>query len=71
MGKKVDKPQRLVDQVLLTPEKVSEKLTWSVMALATRRARRQGPPWIKIGSRVRYPENALNEWLEQGQQEVA
>jgi predicted DNA-binding transcriptional regulator AlpA len=44
---------------------VSEKLKISVASLRRRRVLRQGPPFVKVGSLVRYRPEALDQWVEE------
>lgn len=54
---------------LLTPEAVAEKLGVALTTLQTWRARRVGPPSIRVGHRtVRYSAAALQRWLESREQ---
>ena len=39
---------------LLTDAEVSAITGWAIQTLRKRRMRREGPPWLKIGSAVRY-----------------
>lgn len=48
---------------LYLPEAVGEILDLSVSTLATLRVRGGGPPFVKIGSRVFYPAEALERWI--------
>jgi predicted site-specific integrase-resolvase len=50
---------------LLTPAEVAEVLKVAVNTLATWRHRGQGPPYIAVESRVRYPRAGLCAWLEE------
>ena len=47
----------------LTPRDVALLTKTSVQTLANWRVARRGPPWTKIESAVRYPENLLRLWL--------
>lgn len=49
---------------LYTPEEVSKLLAISIQTLANWRCQGIGPAFVKVGSRVRYSEAALNEYLE-------
>jgi len=54
---------------LLTPEQVAEILGVKPTTVQTWRARRVGPPYIRVGHRtVRYSAAALQEWLESREQ---
>ena len=48
---------------LLTAREVGERLRLKPSALAARRAKGMGPPYIKIGRSVRYRVRDLNQWL--------
>lgn len=50
---------------LLTPSQLAEEWQMSTKTLANLRSRRQGPPFLKIGSGgvVRYSRKAVEEWL--------
>ena len=48
---------------LLTPEDLSGLLKVPVDTLRHWRYHRTGPPWLKIGGRVRYTVPAVTEWL--------
>lgn len=50
---------------LLTPVEVAEVLKVTVNTLAVWRHRKQGPPYIAVESRVRYPRAGLCTWLEE------
>lgn len=51
---------------LLTPEEVAQYLRISQKTLANWRCADRGPRYLRIGRDIRYPENALVDWLEQG-----
>lgn len=51
-------------QILLTPEQTAERLGVTVGTLANWRTAGDGPPYVKMGSKlVRYPEDDLRSWL--------
>jgi excisionase family DNA binding protein len=50
--------------VLLTPKEAAKLLKISRSWLAKARMRGDGPPYIKFGKSIRYPEAALLEWLK-------
>ena len=50
--------------VLLTPKEAAYRLKLSVSWLAKARMRGDGPPYIKVGRSVRYPEPALLQWMK-------
>jgi len=49
---------------LLSPKEAAEFLGMSASWLAKARMRGDGPPYVKIGRAVRYPEGALRQWLK-------
>lgn len=49
---------------LLTPGALAEKLDCSTRTLERRRLVGDGPPFIKIGQKIRYPLPAFEKWLE-------
>lgn len=48
----------------LTPAEAADLLRTTKAALAVRRSRDAGPPYIKEGNRVLYPLDALTAYLE-------
>jgi predicted DNA-binding transcriptional regulator AlpA len=48
---------------LLTPREASAFLRVSESWLAKRRMVGDGPPYVKIGRSIRYPEAALLQWM--------
>jgi len=50
---------------ILTPRQVSERTGLALQTLANWRSKSQGPPTMKIGRLVRYPEDSLDVWLEE------
>jgi predicted DNA-binding transcriptional regulator AlpA len=49
---------------LLTPKETAERLKVSTSWLAKARMKGDGPPFIKIGKAIRYPEAALIQWMK-------
>ena len=49
---------------LLTPKEVGEILGVSEDKLRRLRAKKEGPPFIKIGGSVRYDRAKLQEWID-------
>ena len=49
--------------VLLSPPEVAERLGLARSTLAKLRVHGGGPPYVKLGASVRYPEDALAEWI--------
>jgi predicted DNA-binding transcriptional regulator AlpA len=49
---------------LLTPKEAAEFLRVSTSWLAKARMRGDGPPYVKIGRAIRYPESALYHWMK-------
>jgi excisionase family DNA binding protein len=48
---------------LLTPDEVAERLRVPRATLSQWRYLREGPPAIKVGRHLRYPEDGLEAWL--------
>jgi len=48
---------------LLPPKAVRDRTGLAVQTLANWRSLRVGPPWVKVGRLVRYPEDRLDDWL--------
>lgn len=57
--------EEAVAMLLLTPEELAAQLQVSQSALAKWRMRNKGPRHIKVGSLVRYSNEAVLEWLEE------
>jgi hypothetical protein len=55
---------RLPEPKLLTPQALTERWQNSItlVTLATWRSRKLGPRYIKIGGRVLYPLDGVEEW---------
>jgi predicted DNA-binding transcriptional regulator AlpA len=49
---------------LLTPREAADLLRVSISWLAKARMRGNGPPYVKLGRSVRYPEGALLQWMK-------
>lgn len=49
---------------LMTEPEVAERLRVSLACLRRWRLERRGPRFLKVGSRVRYPAEELDRWLE-------
>ena len=49
---------------LLTAAETAEFLGLTKKTLAEWRCQRKGPPWIKIGGRVRYAPTQVERWVE-------
>ena len=49
--------------VLLSPPQVAERLGLARSTLAKLRVHGGGPPYLKLGASVRYPEDALSDWI--------
>jgi predicted DNA-binding transcriptional regulator AlpA len=49
---------------LLTPREAADFLRVSESWLAKARMAGDGPPYIKVGRSVRYPEGALLQWMK-------
>ena len=57
-------PRRIDSERYLTPEVTAAYLGLMPKTLQNQRSKGQGPPYIRIGSGVRYPESSLIEWLD-------
>ena len=53
--------------VLLTPKEAAKMLKISPSWLAKARMRGDGPPYIPVGSAIRYAEAALQQWVKSQQ----
>lgn len=49
--------------VLLPPSEVTARIGFAEQTLANWRSKRTGPPWVKVGRLVRYPEDRLDAWI--------
>ena len=49
--------------ILLTPAAVADRLNLSTSTLAKWRVYGRGPSFIRLESAVRYPEDALADWI--------
>jgi predicted DNA-binding transcriptional regulator AlpA len=49
---------------LLTPRETADRLRVSLSWLAKARMRGDGPPFVKFGRSIRYPEGALVQWMK-------
>jgi excisionase family DNA binding protein len=50
---------------LLTPDEVAERLRVPRATLSQWRYLRSGPPAIRVGRHLRYPEDGFEAWLKQ------
>ncbi len=50
--------------MLLTEPEVADRLRVSLACLRRWRLERRGPRFLKVGSRVRYPCEELDRWIE-------
>ena len=50
--------------VLLTPKEAATRLKVSPSWMAKARLRGDGPPYIKVGKSIRYPEPGLLQWMK-------
>jgi predicted DNA-binding transcriptional regulator AlpA len=48
----------------LTPHQVAQMTGFSSRALEAMRSRREGPPYLKVGSSVRYRAADVRQWIE-------
>jgi predicted DNA-binding transcriptional regulator AlpA len=62
-GNDIQKPSTTVP-VLLVPKEAAQRLKLSVSWLAKARMRGDGPPYIKLGRSIRYPESGLLQWMK-------
>ena len=53
-----------MSEKLLDPKAVAHIVGLAPATLAKRRVNGDGPPFIKLGARVLYPERELYEWIE-------
>lgn len=53
-----------VAETYLKTNEVAKLLDIQPQTLAIWRLRKQGPPFVKLGRSVRYPESALQQWLK-------
>jgi predicted DNA-binding transcriptional regulator AlpA len=49
---------------VLTPNEVAGRVKLSISWLAKARMRGDGPPFVKLGKAIRYPEAALIQWMK-------
>lgn len=47
----------------LREAEAAERAGLAPSTLAKMRSRKEGPPFIKVGRQVRYPENQLRDWI--------
>jgi hypothetical protein len=50
--------------VLLSPTQVADRLNLARSTIAKLRLVGGGPPFVKLGAAVRYPEDLLIEWID-------
>jgi hypothetical protein len=50
--------------ILLNPKQAGVRLGWAVSTLAKKRIFGGGPPFVRLGRSVRYPEDALTAFIE-------
>ena len=53
----------LKNEIMLRPEELADLLRMKPDSLTLWRHRNRGPNFVKLGSRVLYPESAVNDWL--------
>jgi len=51
----------------LTPDQVAQMTGFSTKSLEAYRAKRQGPPFLKVGTSVRYRADDVRAWMEAGE----
>lgn len=49
---------------LLSPQELAESLDLSPSTLSSWRCENRGPCYLKIGRKIWYPKNRVNEWVE-------
>jgi excisionase family DNA binding protein len=54
----------LTHRMLLTPREMAERLNCSTRKLERDRLTGAGPPYVKLGALIRYPEDELDAWLK-------
>jgi hypothetical protein len=63
-------PRGFLDQKLLTPKQAAEKLQLHPVTLVNWRVQSHrtgklwGPPWLKIGWKIRYPQHLLEKFVQ-------
>ena len=62
-GNSTQKPTTTLP-LLLVPKEAAQRLKLSLSWLAKARMRGDGPPYIKVGRSVRYPEPGLLQWMK-------
>ncbi len=50
----------------LTTQQVAQMTGFSLKSLEAMRHKRNGPPYLKVGARVRYRAEDVRAWIEQG-----
>lgn len=53
--------------VYLTADQVAQMTGFSTKSLEAYRAKRQGPPFLKIGHSIRYRADDVRAWVEAGE----
>ena len=67
MSTSVSSPgEATVSPEYLTPYQVAQMSGFTPKALETMRALRKGPPYFKVGRRVRYRASDIRAWIEGG-----
>lgn len=51
----------------LTADQVAQMTGFSTKSLEAYRAKRQGPPFLKVGNSVRYRADDVRAWVEAGE----
>jgi hypothetical protein len=54
----------MTHSVLLTPKQTAQRLNVSERKLERDRLIGSGPPYVKLGALVRYPDDLLESWLQ-------
>jgi hypothetical protein len=55
-----------IDPEYASAKQISVLTGYSEKALETMRARKRGPPWIRVGCRIRYRICDVRRWIEEG-----
>jgi len=51
----------------LTAQQVAQMTGFSLKSLEAMRHKRNGPPYLKVGTRVRYRADDVRAWIEKGE----
>lgn len=56
---------RILGEEYYTPSELAEQLGVALITLATWRAQKKGPPYIRMGRGVHYSAESVRRWLKQ------